>query len=38
MVENGIAPFTKVGGDFEGWVNGVIADTTQLSKEIGVIQ
>lgn len=38
MMENGIAPFTKVGGDFEGWVNGVIADTTVLSKEIGVIQ
>jgi putative tricarboxylic transport membrane protein len=38
MMENGIAPFTKVGADFEGWVNGVIADTTQLSKDIGVIQ
>ncbi len=38
MVDNGLAPFTKVGGDFQGWIDGVVADTTQLSKEIGVIQ
>ena len=38
MVANGLAPFTKVGGDFQSWVDGVIADTVQLSKEIGVIQ
>lgn len=38
MEANGLAPFTKVGGDFQGWIDGVIADTTALSKEIGVIQ
>jgi len=38
MTENGLAPFIKVGGDFQTWVDGVIAETVTLSKEIGVIQ
>ena len=38
MVANGLAPFTKVGGDFQSWVDGVIADTEALRREIGVIQ
>ena len=38
MAANGLAPFTKVGGDFQSWVDQVIADTVELSKEIGVIQ
>lgn len=38
MAENGLAPFVKVGGDFQAWVDGVIADETAMSKEIGVIQ
>lgn len=38
MVANGLAPFTKVGGDFQSWVDGVVAQTQELSKEIGVIQ
>jgi putative tricarboxylic transport membrane protein len=38
MAENGLAPFTKVGADFQSWVDGVIVDTVALSKEIGVIQ
>lgn len=38
MAENGLAPFVKVGGDFQSWVDGVIADETAMSKEIGVIQ
>ena len=38
MAANGLAPFTKVGGDFQSWVDGVIADTEELSREIGVIQ
>lgn len=38
MAANGLAPFTKVGGDFQSWVDGVIAETVELSKEIGVIQ
>ncbi len=38
MAANGLAPFTKVGGDFQTWVDGVVAETVVLSKEIGVIQ
>ncbi len=38
MAANGLAPFTKVGGDFQSWVDGVIAETEELSREIGVIQ
>ena len=38
MAANGLAPFTKVGGDFQSWVDGVVAQTVELSKEIGVIQ
>ena len=38
MVDNGLAPFTKVGADFQGWIDNVVAETVLLSKEIGVIQ
>ena len=38
MEANGLAPFTKVGGDFQTWVDGVVASTVELSKEIGVLQ
>lgn len=38
MVANGLAPFTKVGGDFQSYVDGVITDINALSKEIGVIK
>ncbi len=38
MVANGLAPFTKVGGDFQSWVDKVVADTEELSREIGVIK
>jgi len=38
MEANGLAPFTKVGDDFQSWVDGVIASTEALSREIGVIQ
>lgn len=38
MVANGLAPFTKIGGDFQSWVDGVIAETAELSREIGVIE
>ncbi|MXU66633.1 Bug family tripartite tricarboxylate transporter substrate binding protein [Oceanomicrobium pacificus] len=38
MAANGLAPFTKVGDDFQSWIDGVIAQTVDLSKEIGVIQ
>ncbi|GAB4235157.1 MAG: tripartite tricarboxylate transporter substrate binding protein [Kiloniellaceae bacterium] len=38
MVANGLAPFTKVGGDFQSWIDKVVADTEELSREIGVIK
>ncbi|MGI9365933.1 MAG: Bug family tripartite tricarboxylate transporter substrate binding protein [Rhizobiaceae bacterium] len=38
MAANGLAPFTKVGGDFQGYIDGVVADIRQLSKNIGVIK
>jgi putative tricarboxylic transport membrane protein len=38
MTANGLAPFTKVGDDFQDYVNGVIGEIETLSKEIGVIQ
>tara|TARA_R110002124_G_scaffold49437_8_gene144958 strand:+ start:15232 stop:16194 length:963 start_codon:yes stop_codon:yes gene_type:complete len=38
MVDNGLAPFTKVGGDFQSYVDGLVAEVKQLSKDIGVIQ
>jgi len=38
MADNGLAPFTRVGGDFQSYIDGVIADTEELSREIGVIE
>lgn len=38
MAANGLAPFTKVGGDFQSYVDGVVEEIRQLSKDIGVIQ
>jgi len=38
MVANGLAPFTKVGGDFQSYIDGVVDEVRQLSKDIGVIQ
>ena len=38
MVANGLAPFTKVGGDFQSYIDGVVAEVRKLSKELGVIQ
>ena len=38
MVKNGLAPFTKVGGDFQSYINEVVAEVRKLSKEIGVIK
>jgi len=38
MAANGLAPFTKVGGDFQSYVDEVVAEVRQLSKDIGVIQ
>jgi putative tricarboxylic transport membrane protein len=38
MVANGLAPFTMVGADFQGYVDDVVAEVRQLSKDIGVIK
>lgn len=38
MAANGLAPFTKVGGDFQSYVDGLVAEIRVLSKELGVIQ
>ena len=38
MAANGLAPFTKVGGDFQSYVDQVVGEVRQLSKDIGVIQ
>lgn len=38
MAANGLAPFTKVGGDFQSYVDQVVAEIRQLSKDIGVLK
>ena len=38
MMANGLAPFTKVGDDFQDYVNLVVGEIRDLSREIGVIQ
>lgn len=38
MAANGLAPFTKVGADFQGYVDQVVSEVRQLSKDIGVIK
>jgi len=38
MAANGLAPFTKVGSNFQNYIDGVVSDIRKLSKDIGVIQ
>jgi putative tricarboxylic transport membrane protein len=38
MLANGLAPFNKVGGNFQSYVDGVITEVKALSQEIGVIK
>ena len=38
MKDNGLAPFTRVGGDFQSYVDGLVADIATMSKELGVTQ
>ncbi|MEC3860698.1 tripartite tricarboxylate transporter substrate-binding protein [Mesobacterium sp. TK19101] len=38
MAANGLAPFTMVGSNFQGYVDGLVADIREMSKDIGVIQ
>jgi len=38
MAANGLAPFTKVGNDFQGYIDQVVDEIRVMSKDIGVIQ
>lgn len=38
MAANGLAPFTLVGAEFQGYVDGLVAEINALSREIGVIE
>lgn len=38
MADNGLAPFTRVGGDFQSYVDGLVADIASMSAELGVTQ
>jgi len=38
MAANGLAPFTLVGDDFQNYIDGLVAEIRQMSKDIGVIQ
>lgn len=38
MAANGLAPFTLVGDEFQSYIDGLVAEIRQMSKDIGVIQ
>ena len=38
MAANGLAPFTMVGRDFQGYVDNLVLEIRQMSKDIGVMQ
>ena len=38
MMANGLAPFNKVGPDFQSYVDGVIAEVREMSVELGVMK
>jgi len=38
MLANGLAPFNKVGPDFQNYVDGVIAEVREMSTELGVMK
>lgn len=38
MKANGLAPFNKVGGDFQSYVDGVIEEVRAMSTELGVMK
>lgn len=38
MAANGLAPFTLVGSEFQGYIDAVVGEIRKLSKDIGVIQ
>ena len=38
MADNGLAPFTKVGDDFQSYIDGIVAEVRTMSQKLGVIQ
>jgi len=38
MTDNGLAPFTKVGADFQNYVDKLVAEINTMSRDLGVIQ
>jgi putative tricarboxylic transport membrane protein len=38
MTDNGLAPFTKVGADFQNYVDKLVAEINKMSRDLGVIQ
>ncbi len=38
MAANGLAPFTKVGNEFQSYIDGIVDEVRLLSKDLGVIQ
>jgi len=38
MAANGLAPFTKVGDDFQSYIDSIVTEVRTLSKTLGVIQ
>ena len=38
MAANGLAPFTMVGDDFQGYIDNLVGEIRQMSQDIGVIQ
>lgn len=38
MNDNGLAPYTLVGAEFQGWVDANIAEVQDILREIGIIQ
>ncbi|MCA2013318.1 tripartite tricarboxylate transporter substrate binding protein [Pararhodobacter sp. CCB-MM2] len=38
MRDNGLAPYTLIGDDFQSWVNDNIAEIQEISRQIGIIQ
>ncbi|MEH0072321.1 tripartite tricarboxylate transporter substrate-binding protein [Pannonibacter sp. Pt2-lr] len=38
MADNGLAPYTLIGPDFEAWVSNNISEIEQISRDIGIIK
>jgi putative tricarboxylic transport membrane protein len=38
MMANGLAPFNKVGPDFQSYVDGTISEVRAMSTELGVMK